>query len=464
MTASKYASQQPAFRGGGVVPATYVLPTADRVATWRARDYPAQTDNTRIPAAATPWVDTTNGLPWTQINAANNPFYRTAAGAANAFGKPCMRFNAAERLTLLRASAAILETAINSTDYTVCTVSKIVGAGGYTISNQVATSDGLVISVGSGAVRQGTANTGGGTKGGLQTGLSVGSLAVFFFTVSSTSHNSSAAKFQREYINGTCYGPTANSTPPTFSTNNWVLGALTSTGTNSATTDLLDVYIWGKEFTPAEVMSATGAIFQDYGQTIPWSGSFRVFTGDSITAGVSAVGTSPRDSMEFKVAATNGWALGTWTNLGIGGISAANQDTRASIDILPIKAVLAINGTAMNVHYMNFFNSRAVATLPTLTRDTYLPNLLAGGVNNLILSTYTDYNPINGSTANATAYGVFWDNAANRTGIQGYIPVHLNASIGVPGSYTTATSDGVHLQAASNTTWASLVSPVMAAF
>ena len=230
--------------------------------------------------------------------------------------------------------------------------------------------------------------------------------------------------------------------------------------------EVYEVLAWKRALSAAEVMQAECWVRDRHAAPYPWAGApFRVFHGDSITNGTDS--TNALGNYPARVAALNGWPLGSWTNLGHGGQSMAGLRDEAVVDIDPMVALLG--ATPLHLAAWEWFNQRGAAD-PVAETIAYFRARRAAGVARLVLATSTDATD-GVETAETLARRATYDahfDAEWRACADRYVPLHADGRIGVEGAcpatapYGTYFSDGIHLTDAGYDAVAALVAPAMA--
>lgn len=438
------------LRKGIGAPALTPLPQqASLVARWSADAIPAQADNTDLAS----WTDGVSAI----VANANGtaPKYRTGGAG----GKPYVLFNGTGELNVgtgANAAATALQSA-TSTSFVV-------------YRNPLATSFGFLFTA--------TNSTGHNlfNSGGAAGMYGQGAQRFTTTTPANTLQTIGYAIGQpdgtagRAYINGSCIGHAGQSRG--VAGQNICIGGSAATTSTRAKAEIYEVLVYNVALNASQMMQLVKWAHDKYGAAYPWAGGpFRVFHGDSLTNGTGSTG--PNNSYPAKVAQLNGWALGTWSNLGH--VGARYDNTPAS---LTLEAVGDVDGmvpllgaTPLHLATWEWFNGKATANYQALAAS-YLAARKAAGVAKILFMTSTDAaDTMEGATQAARAtYNAYWDVAGNRSNIDAYVPLHLNANLGVEGACPNASpytpyfyTDGIHILDAGYAVMAGLVSGPMAA-
>ncbi|WP_375427118.1 hypothetical protein [uncultured Sphingomonas sp.] len=432
------------MRRGGPPGATVVgLPaTAFIVARWSADTIPAQADDTPL----TTWTDSVRGIAAVQATAAARPGYRTGGAG----GKPFVLFDGDQLLDAGADNA--VAAACRSGSSTVLVVCRNVRPTGF------------------GFLFTATPSTGynlfhnGSEAGFFGQGLQRAPYSGMGLTTLCYSAGAPDASLGRAYINGTCLRAEGkvNGAPG----DRVAIGGSPALGFVGAKAEIYEVIVWDRALTAAEVMQAERSLRDKYGAAYSWAGgAFRVFHGDSLTNGTDSTGALR--SYPARVAALNGWPIGSWTNLGHGGQSMAGLQVEALVDIDPMVPLLG--STPLHLAAWEWFNQRG-ASDPQDATIGYFRARRAAGVSRLVLATSTDATDgVENADmlAKRAAYDAFFD-AEWRTYADAYVPLHADGRIGLEGAcpatapYGPYFSDGIHLTDAGYDAIAGLVAPEMA--
>lgn len=296
------------------------LPTDSSVVAWWHADDLALADGTSV----TTWTDkSSNALPATGSTA--KPIYKTA----QANGKGTVRFNGASTFLTVGTPSALV-TPIDTGTYSLLLVHKPNSAGFNAIIAATAGSNLLIVP--------------GGSFGGIAFDytpyIASAHMVILGLTGQGSYAGSSSGKLSRIYFQGACvYGDTTNSLKTTG-------GNAICLGNNAGQNfpydgDIFDVVVVNRELTPLEMWQLSKYFMDQYAMTYPWTGQncFDIYWGDSLTAGVGAGGEASYPSV---VAQTNSRPIGSWFNLGVGGIDLGNMRTHAVAEVYPLFAGLPL--------------------------------------------------------------------------------------------------------------------------
>jgi hypothetical protein len=387
-------------------------------------------------ATVSSWTDSVNGIvAGTTVGTA--PVYAT--NRINSL--PSIQFGGAGGLEI--ASPGALKTVIDSLDYTVFIVFRTLGSSSF---------GGLFSAANGGAsglwcLADGTNVANFGISGPTtvpyagQTSFSTFGTTAF----NTTPTYSSSGKFNSFYINGGAYSSSI-STPAGTNSNAFRIG--TTVNNFPANAEIFDILVYDRPLSPAEYMQVEMWARTKYAQTYPWASlsAFNVFFGDSITQGINA--SDVVHQAPYLAAQSLGLGFGQWHNIGVGGIYTQHMDTLATSWIDPLPAAI---GKTINLVGFEWYNEDLQGGLfappvPFNHANTYLANRKAvTGIKTVWgTSTSNSSDPV----ASRASYDASFD-AAHTTNIDSYMPIHLDAHIGVHGSYATYSSatggDGVHL-------------------
>jgi len=262
---------------------------------------------------------------------------------------------------------------------------------------------------------------------------------------------------QRVYINGSCVGSVGR----IRSNQNLTLGGASNSLINLKGR-MYGCFVWDKALDNFEMMQAIKCIYEELNQTVPWAGTpYRIGHGDSITNGSGV--TTQNQAWPAQMAATLGLGFGQWSNLGMVGASMGHSGSgttfnlvdQAPRDIDPLPHLL---GTPVYVGTFEWYNERNNgATTAIADAVAYVSARKAAGIARVVLGTSTDCTDGADTSTNRTerkAYNDYWDMAANRmaAGVDQYVPLHLDANIGVEGACPASSpftpyfyADGIHL-------------------
>ena len=429
-------------------PATALPQQAAIVARWSADTIPAQADNTALAA----WTDSVGGLAAAQATMAAQPKYRTSGAG----GKPYVLFSGAQYLDAGTSNA--VASACQSGNCTVLVVYRNAQAStyGYLFSASNVTGCALYHN---------------GAKTGVFTGAGYPLPAASTSTLTTLVYSGSRSGQWggRVYVNNSCVGQ-----PGTFKSaagHNVGIGGAPATPTTACKAEMYDVIVWNQTLTHNEVMQAEVWARDKYGSPYPWAGApFRVFHGDSLTAGMALSGIL-ENSYPAKVAAANGWPLGSWTNLGNVGTTMVSMVTEAKNEIDPMLPFLG--NTPMHLAAWEWYNQKGLPVTgngsSTGQTTKYFTDRRAAGVAKLVLMTSIDAGDPVDSPASRAAYNAYFDANHGPSLCDAYIPIHTIAEIGVEGACPNAApgapyfqDDLIHLTPTGNGILATAVAPVMA--
>ncbi|MFT3975969.1 MAG: SGNH/GDSL hydrolase family protein [Sphingomonas bacterium] len=427
-------------------PAISPLPQqAAIVARWSADAIAPQADNTALAS----WADSVGGLAAAQATSAAQPKYRTGGAG----GKPYVLFSGAQYLDAGTANA--VATACQTKTSSVLVVCRNVQASqyGYLFSASNVTGYCLFAS----GARVGVFTTG-------QIPYSGAGLTTVGYTAGLPDQYSG-----RYYINGTCCSQIG--ALQSAAGHNVGIGGAPATPSTAAKAEIYDVIVWNRALTAFEMMQAEKWARDKYSSPYPWAGgAFRVFHGDSLTAGYGMPARA-EETYPAQVAAANGWPFGSWTNLGYVGTTMAVMRAAATAEIDPMLAVLG--DTPMHLATWEWYNQRNATVAgqygSTGITESYFRARRAAGVAKLVLMTSIDAaDPVDNPT-NRAAYNAYFDANHGSSICDAYIPIHTIPEIGVEGACPNAApydpyfqGDGIHLNAAGNAVLAAAVAPVMA--
>lgn len=214
--------------------------------------------------------------------------------------------------------------------------------------------------------------------------------------------------------------------------------------------DVLATIVWNRALTAAELKQAHRYWCEKIGQARPGNGTAPTisFIGDSLTEGYIDNGdVNYRTSYPGQLVAGLGLPWGTFDLLGYSGDSLSQVKQR--VDLLGSSS--AATGTKSIVCLFEFANTYDAYTGKIEARNT-IDKLHAQDPNrDVIFGTSTDERQTN-ETARGE-YNAYWDDVANRAGIQAYVRLHLDPNIGVSGAApangsggnTYYVNDGTHL-------------------
>lgn len=426
-------------------PATALPQQAAIVARWSADTIPAQADNTALAA----WTDSVGGLAAAQATTAAQPKYRTGGAG----GKPYVLFSGAQYLDAGTSNA--VATACQSKTSSVLVVCRNVQASQYGYLFAASDVTGYCL-----------------YANGARAGVFTNGHAPYSGTGLTTVGYSSGLPSQyagRYYINGTC--PTHAAALQSAAGHKIGIGGAPATPTTAVKAEIYDVIVWNRTLTAYEMIQAEKWARDKYGSPYPWAGgAFRVFHGDSLTAGMG-MSSRGEETYPWQVAAANGWPLGSWTNLGFVGTTMAAMRDAATAEIDPMLAVLG--NTPMHLAAWEWYNQRNVTVAgqygSTGITEAYFRDRRAAGVAKLVLMTSIDAgDPVDNPT-NRAAYNAYFDANHGSSICDAYIPIHTIPEIGVEGACPNASpgapyfqDDLIHLTAAGDGILAAAVAPVMA--
>ncbi|QKR99428.1 SGNH/GDSL hydrolase family protein [Sphingomonas sp. CL5.1] len=434
-------------RRGGLAsppPAVAALPQqAAIVARWSADEIPSQADNSALAG----WTDSVGGLVAAQATAAAQPKYRVGGAG----GKPYVLFSGAQYLDAgtSNAVASACQSATSSA-FVVC-------------RNVQASSFGFLFTASNSTGYNLFAN--GAQAGFFGNGLGRCPYAGSGLTTLGYTAGRPETTSARYFVNNSCVTHLGKLTAAAG--HNVGIGGSPATPATAAKAEIYEVIVWNRALTAAEMMQVEIWARGKYAAPLPWAGGpFRLFHGDSLTNGYSM--TAPLNSYPAKVAAMNGWSLGTWTNLGHVGISMTAMDAEAAAEIDPMLALLG--STPAHLAAWEWYNQRGLSTaVATAATEGYFRARRAAGVAKLVLLTSTDAaDPFDLPAARAAYNGYFDVNGPDFC--DAYVALHADAMIGVEGACPNAApygptfhSDGIHLTDAGYAVLAGIVAPVMAA-
>lgn len=386
------------------------------------------------------WVDSINGITASQGTGGLQPILKTG----QAGGKKALRF-AGQVPYMSIATPGAMKTAVDSQNYSILIVAKrLSGTGGCLFGAGTSGNSLLYFLDGTGVGRY--------NQGYIPyTGTD--------FMVLGSAHSNawagiaSNAVYEQCYVQGMSTATTSGS-PIAGGANTYTIGA-TSAAALKANADIYAILIWNRTLTPKEYLQATKWAFDRYAQPYPWAGASRitVFDGDSITAGYRS--SFPQFAMPYRVATGLGLPLGTWCNIGVGGMNAQNMDAVASNRV---DHLVTDTGKPVLIAAMNWANP-AIAQGRTPAQifgdiTTYLTNRRSvSPMVKTLLSTSTDYDSATYSTPGGTRadFNTLWDTywAGSHPLLDGYAATHLNTQVGTVGAYTSTPSnwnaDKLHL-------------------
>lgn len=395
-----------------------------------------QADN----SALSNFPDIMGGTPYTQATGANQPKYRSAASGVGANGQPCIQYSGNQFMISAKAGSA-LQAAIAANNYTLM----IVQHGAQVQSN---------------ATPFTTHNS---TTGIYMTGngTSIGQAAQFFQADLTTLGDwvnfgntciSTGIEATRGYVNGMIasqagayYGSGAYA--------NFSMGMSPTIANNGFKGYIDGIYAWNRRLTPLEMVQFDEwcRLPAQWNQPDPRPAGLRVpfFSGNSITAGVSAA--NARFSYPNITRQAKGKLPGQWSNFGVGGQSWTGMQSQQA-ELNAVIAYLTAKGVICDMAVWEFYNSKG-SVLATLVSQiqAYITSAYAAGISNLSFGTTCDYT---GAGVEKTNYDNYWDTPANRVGfMNNYVPIHLDATIGVNGTCLNTTyfaPDKIHLTGLNN--------------
>jgi len=274
-------------------------------------------------------------------------------------------------------------------------------------------------------------------------------------SIGSYTNGTGTFPLERWHVDGGCVGHASSASAGPGATVSLCIGANANNGAFiNCEADIYEILFWDQALTPTEVMQAHMWACEKYGQSYPWASRdhMLVFDGDSITMGLG--GSSPADSYPYKVAQTLGLSFGQWTNLGIGGDTITEMDTRAPAGVDDVYALI---GKPVKLAAFEWYNQRAASPTPRNNSLTYLSNRRSSTVK-VCFGTSTDTSAT--TDTDRADYNTYFDANNTSATMDAYVAIHADANIGVetaaanfPGNF----ADGVHLSAAGYTILAGLM-------
>lgn len=289
MVASIFASQQPAFRGGGgPVPPVLRSGYSFRIDPRQASTYPGGA----FPADGANLTSFADQVTGTIANKTSTNFATYVASAAT--GLPGIRFAGTRAYTILNANMPPnfynQANPRNSCQHIVFTALGTNGASAVFLSF-----DGSAGRIMLNSLQVSDANAGGCgvivTSPVIAMNINCPDAAgVNVITFDSTDVpvvGSGGTGLTRIFLNGTCIGVTSNYITGLGAARDFIFGALTTAGTGgSAVLTLLDYVYYPDYATPAQVRKDVKALLYPFGKTLPVRNTIK--TGSSLTAGTGA--------------------------------------------------------------------------------------------------------------------------------------------------------------------------------
>lgn len=228
---------------------------------------------------------------------------------------------------------------------------------------------------------------------------------------------------------------------------------------------LFDVLFWDIQLSAAQVVQAEKWARDRYADAYPWAGAtIKVVDGNSLSANYSIIHTESTYANLMAVA--RGWKPGTWTNT-----ATATRNTQLALSdwAAKIKPALDATGRPLILSYFEWLNGQVQRGEASNLSDVqaYLTAMQMANIPT-IFGTSLDFGGASATTPNTTArtnFDNYWDVGGNQStyGVDGYVPIHTNANIGIVGTNTNATyfqqSDNVHITAAGHVVLQGLFQP-----
>lgn len=414
-------------------PALTALPQLGSILSrWSADAITPQGDNTTFQT----WPDSVGSAPATQPTAGLRPFYRT-----NVIGtKPSVQFKGTQVLQIGRPAALVA--AVDAQLITVFVVFKTVN----TVANGCLfhTGSNFLQAEGTSVGRFGGGNTNTIPYAGQTSFSSVGLITNGTYT------NGAGTGVEHFAVNGCYITQSGGMNSGTGGTGNLAIGCdYANASFTNFDGHVFDIVVWNRALTPSEMLQAHKWACDKYSQAYPWAAGtyFAAFDADSIGAGLGATncaGTAP-----YKAAQTLGLAMGQWLNCGVGGDTATNMNTRAPTWVDGIYAQVQ---KKVKLLAFEWYNQRGAAPTPQNNSLTYIAGRRTTNTK-VCWGTSTDNSDV-APDQNRVDYNTYFDSNHGAGVMDGYAPFHLNANIGVEGSYLSFPanwSDTVHLSDAGYT-------------
>ncbi|QQV76523.1 hypothetical protein H5J25_13830 [Sphingomonas aliaeris] len=422
-------------------------------------------DNSNVPT----WTDAKSGIAFTAFN--TNPKLGTTGGYN---GKKFVTGNASG-MRCLAADMGILKTTLDTRKYTVFAVvdqvqaasqSCFFGAGG---NNRLyMTADGAQVGM---------------VTGGRST---ITHPATAYTTIAYTATNAttlggSTSNLGRTFVYGEPFSsdniniPTSTDNAATPSTTPLDIGLFSNgAGSGLAKLRLHRLFVFAGEKSVAEVRAIQAYMDTYFAQTHPAKtfGKFLAIDGDSRSVGVGAtqaIGAGINSTYQQLVATGLGYPVGAWGCYAIGGITAANNLTKAPSELDGLFTRYAV---PIRHVFENFYNSRALpvgsltspasGTLSQQTKDYFTARKAAWGSGNSkqIACGPIDHTDIYTPPASGWATEIVANWA--QLGVDGFANIwatSLGGDAACPNTapYAPWNNDGVHLLIAGQTIQANTV-------
>ncbi len=438
---------------------TAALPkTANKMVDFNPSAMAQQTDGTAFTRTLT---DTVSGIQAVQPTGANQPIW--VANAAG--GKPGIR-NVSGSQWLNINSPGLYKTIVDTKIYTLIDLvintqangNGCVGGGSTDGNNFFPVCDGSFV----GSFHGGSNRT--------QVPYAATAFSAIGYTTTTANKGGQAtAGLTRTYVNGMCITAQEASPQTGSNTSNFALLALNSAGQLPAKTTLLRRLVFDVELTPTEYLQWVLALYAEYGVAHPLAAvnEVKIFDGDSLTNGV---GSPVATSLGFLVAQANNYPMGTWSNVGIGGLTSQNCIDKAANDV---DGVITASGKRGIIFFQERANDQPGVTPAQggALHTTYISARKAANSTAKVIG----QTPADWANAYASVSPDAWNTylIANSVSI-GYSAlarVDLNATVGSNGGawntypetgpWSSPWSDGAHYVTYINQ--ANVIAPVMAA-
>lgn len=415
------------FRGAS---ATALPQIGALVGRWSADTITGKNDGDAVSS----WADSVGGYTATQATGIRQPIYKTNIAG----GKPALQFDGARFMDAGRPTT--VAAAMDGTTRTVMVVFKTIGT----------TSNGMMVN---------TSPGGGGNYMLVADGTNAGRFSETFPHASTAFSTVMSVKTTgqgggRTGVNGSMvYIKDADATT-SGGQNIWFGGIQNATFMVNAY--IFDILFWNVGLTQPEILQAEKWARDKYSQAYPWAGyaDFHIYAGDSQTQGSGAPGTA---SYPYKSAALLSRPYGTWTNIGQGGASMTQVDANCAINCDPVGAMI---NKPTKVAVFEYYNQRGLGAVAAAAASRLcISNRRAIANTKVIFG--TSFSSTLDPDATRTAYNADFD--ATHTGMDAYVPLHNDTSIGISGAAAadgnvTYFLDGIHLRAAGNQIVANLIS------
>lgn len=375
-------------------------------------------------ASVASWTDSKSGI--VAAAASNQPTF--VANALN--GKPGVAGNATQYLPI--ASPGVYDTTVSSKNYTLLDIVINTAASSFGCTGG-ADGAGLDFFPTYNLSRVGRSYPGVGSQTYTNYPWTSTGFTCFGWTSSTANHGGSASSgLTRYFLQGMPFGADMG-VPRTGPVSTYAMLAGDGTGFKPFNGTLLRRLVWNRELSPAEYLSATLAMYSYFGVTHPLASSDHIylFGGNSLIMGVQA--GSVETTMPYLVASNLSLPVGTWGNLGIGGLTTANLASRGSTDFDPYASVSPKSAIIFTHDAAN----DAQAAVSAATQQTNLTSFVTGRKAAFTGAKYLTCTPSDWANVyNATSPAAYSSNLVTNyaaMGFDGLARVDLDATIGSNG-------------------------------